>query len=301
MGYNKGMLVFSGSSNKGLDKSLAKELKSRLGEIELSAFANNELKIRVKEKNISEKAIIVQSLSEPVNHHLIELLLISDGLKRLGVKEILGVIPYMGYSKQDKVFRQGEPLSMEVIAKILDTAGFRKIITFDLHNPDSIKFFKTPVINLSAKERLLKYFQKEVDKNTVIISPDAGAVRSAERLAKRLEVKAVYIDKQRDLKTGKVEVKGIEGEVREKNGLIVDDMLATGGTLVKTAEFLRKKGIQSIKVGVIHHLYVKGAQERINKSMIDELIVTDTVEQKEKSKKLKVISVVDLIVKEISS
>jgi len=291
------MLVFSGSSNKNLAKRLAKRLRVKLGELELSSFANNELRIRVSEKNIGNKAIIVQSLSEPVNHHLVELLLISDALKRLGVKEVTAVIPYIGYSKQDKIFREGEPLSIEVIVKILDTAGFKKIILFDLHNPNSIELFKTPIVNLLARSLFLKYFK--IDKNTIVVAPDAGGVKSSNSFAKELGVGVAYINKQRDLETGEITIKGINRTVRGKNAVIIDDMLATGGTLVETAKFLKKQGVQSIKVGVTHHLYVKGTQEKIDKSEIDELIVTDTIEQKRKSRKLKVISVIELIAKEI--
>ncbi len=292
------MLVFSGSSNKSLAKRLAIKLKVKLGKLELSSFANNELRIRVNEEKIGNKAIIVQSLSEPVNHHLIELLLINDALKRLGVKEITAVISYIGYSKQDKVFRKGEPLSIEVIAKILDTGGFKKIILFDLHNPNSIELFKTSIVNLLVRSLFLKYFK--TDKNTMVIAPDAGAVKLSNSFAKELGVGVAYINKQRDLETGEITIDGINRIVTGKNAVMIDDMLATGGTLVETAKFLKKQGVQSIKVGVTHHLYVKGAQEKIDQSKIDRLIVTDTIEQKRKSKKLKVISVVELIAKEIS-
>ena len=207
----------------------------------------------------------------------------------------------MGYSKQDKVFRQGEPLSMEVVAQILDTAGFEKIITLDLHNLNCVEFFKTLVINLSARNLLAKYFKKEADENTVVVAPDVGAIKLVEKLAKKLGVKAAYIDKQRDLETGKITIKKIDQSVMDKNIVIIDDMLATGDTLVETVKFLKKQGVQLIKVGVTHHLYVKGAQKKIDKSLIDGLIVTNTIEQKRKSRKLKVISVAELIAREINS
>jgi len=292
------MLIFSGSSNKNIAKKLAKELKIRLGKIELSRFANDEARVWIKEKKVGRKAVVVQSLSQPTDHHLIEFCLICDALKRKGVKEIIGVIPWLGYSKQDKVFREGESLSVKVIAKMLQVAGLEKIVTFDLHNLAILGFFDIPLINLSANQLFIEHFKSKVDENTIVVAPDAGAVKSSSSFAQKLGVDVTYIDKKRDLNSGKVMIKGVSGKVKGKNVLIVDDMLATGETLIETAKFLKKEKVQSIKVAVTHHLYVDGVQEKIDKSKIDELMVTDTVKQKDKSNKLKIISVVGMLAKE---
>jgi len=293
------MLVFSGSSNKDLAKKLAKSLNCKLGKIELSRFANDESRVWIKEKKVHRKAVVVQSLSQPTDHHLIEFCLICDALKRKGVKEIIGVIPWLGYSKQDKVFREGEPLSVKVIAKMLQVVSLEKIITFDLHNLAILGFFDIPVINLSANQLFIEHFKNKVDENTVVVAPDVGSVKSSTNFAQELGVDTAYIDKKRDLNSGKVIIKGINGEVKGKNILIIDDILATGATLIEAAKFLKKEKVQSIEVGITHHLYVSGVQEKIDKSKIDELIVTDTVEKEERSKKLKIISVGEMLGKAI--
>ncbi|MEA3355130.1 MAG: ribose-phosphate pyrophosphokinase [Patescibacteria group bacterium] len=293
------MKIFAGSSNLGLAKKIAKKAGLNFGKIEVSRFKNDESRILVKEDRLGKEAVVVQSLSQPTDHNLIEFNLICDALKRMGVKEITAVIPWLGYSKQDKVFRQGEPLSVKVIAKMLQVISLEKIITFDLHNLAILGFFEIPVINLSARLLLEDYFLKKINKNTIVVAPDAGAIKLSTAFAHKLGIGVVYIDKKRDLKTGKVKIFGISGGVKGKEVIIIDDMIATGGTLIKTANFLRKKGVQSIKVGVTHHLYVNGTQEKLEKSAIDEIVVTDTIKPKIKSKKLKVLSVAEIITKEI--
>ena len=293
------MMIFSGLSNQGLAKKIAREFGVKLGGIEITRFSNDEARVWVKEDKVGKKTIVVQSLSQPTDHNLVEFCLLCDALKRMGVKEITAVIPWMGYSKQDKVFRPGEPLSVKVIAKMLQVVPLDKIITFDLHNLSILGFFEVPVVNLSAKDLFLDYFKTQVSEKTLVVAPDAGAVKASTSFADSLGVGVAYIDKVRDLKTGKVSIKGISRGVKGAEVIMVDDMIATGGTLVRTAEFLKSKGVGSVKVGATHHLYVEGAQGKLDKSGIDEVVVTDTIEPREKSKKLKILSVVEMISKEI--
>lgn len=287
------MLVFSGSSNLSLAKKIAKKSGLKLGRMELSRFDNDEARVRIVESEVDKQATIVQSLSSPTDHHLVELLLICDALKRMGVKKIVGVVPWLGYSKQDKVFRRGEPLSVEVIAKILKVAGLSQLITVDLHNDNIVDNFKIPVTNISTVDLLAK--QVKVDKQTVVVAPDKGAVSKSKELAKLLKCPVVVLDKQRDLKSGRVAVRGIKGEVKNKKAIIIDDMIATGSTLIETAKYLKRLGVLSIKVLISHHLYVRGAQKKLDKSQIDEIVVTDSVEQKDKSNKLEVVSLDGLL------
>lgn len=286
------MLLFAGSSNRSLAKKIAKKAGLSFGKIELSRFDNDEARVRVLEKEVGDKCVVLQSLSQPTDHHLVELLLICDALKRMGVKEILGVVPWLGYSKQDKVFLKGESLSIEVVAKILKTAGLSQLITVDLHNEEIADYFQIPVTNISVVELLAKEVE---DKKVVVVAPDKGAVNKSKKLAKLLNFDLAVIDKQRDLQTGKVKVVKMQGQVKDKRVIIVDDMIATGSTLIETAKYLKAKGVQSIKVLATHHLFVKGVQEKLEKSEIDEIVTTDTVEQKDKLKKFKVVSVSDLI------
>ena len=292
-------LVFSGSSNKKLAQSLARKLKTRLGRIELSRFANDEARVWVKEKRVGKRAIVVQSLSAPTDHHLVEFGLMCDALRRVGVKSITAVIPWLGYSKQDKVFRPGEPLSVKVVASMLQVVPLEWVITFDLHNLAILGFFEVPVTNLSARSLLVEHFRRRVKSNTVVVAPDAGAVKTSTSFAQELEVPVVYLDKTRNLKTGKVEINGISRDVKGARVVIIDDMVVTGGTLLETVKYLRKEGVSSIEVAATHHLYVPDTQEKIDKSAIDRLVVTDTVEPKVTSGKLRVLSVAELLAEEI--
>jgi ribose-phosphate pyrophosphokinase len=293
------MLVFAGSSNLSLARKIARRTGLKLGRMELSRFDNDEARVWIKEKDIGDKCVVVQSLSQPTDHNLVELLLICDALKRKGVKKIIGIVPWLGYSKQDKVFREGEPLSIEVVAKILKVAGLSKLITIDLHNEKIKKYFRIPVVNLSATKVLAN--EVVVDKETVVVAPDKGAVDKSKKLAKLLKCPVVLLDKVRDLSTGEVSILGMRGEVKGKKAIIIDDLIVTGGTLIKTAKYLRSLGVQSIKVLVTHHLYVKGVQRKLDKRVIDRVVATDTVEVKEKSKKLKIVSVVDELSRQIGS
>jgi len=293
------MQIFSGSSNPELASKLGK-----VGKIEISKFANGETRVWVKEREIEKQVVVVQSLSSPTNEHLIEFCLICDALHRGGATEIIAVIPWMGYSKQDKVFRAGESLSCKVVAQILQIAKPVKIITLDLHNKVTLGFFDCPIVELSAKPLLREYFAEFAG---LVVAPDSGAVKASTAFAEELGVGVVYLDKKRDLESGEVVVMGMSGSVRGKDILIIDDNVFTGATLLETAKELKKTGAKSIKVGLTHHLYVRGVQEKIEASAIDEIVVTDTVGNKSqisnsqifKSNKLKILSVAQLIVDEL--
>ncbi|MDZ7586792.1 MAG: ribose-phosphate pyrophosphokinase [Patescibacteria group bacterium] len=293
------MLVFSGSSNLILAKKIAKSLRTRLGKMQLSKFPNDEIRVWVREKQIGKKAVIVQSLSHPTDTHLLEFCLIADALKRKGVKEITAVIPWLGYSKQDRVFRSGEPLSALVVAKILQITPLKKVIFYDLHKPEIARFFKGKVINLSGRKLFRDYFKNKVDQETVVVAPDAGARESSARFARNLGVSIAYIKKTRDLNTGEIKIKGISRNVIGKKVLIKDDMIATGGTLLEGAKFLIKHGAKSIDVAATHHLYLPGVQKKFDQSLINSLLVTDTIKPKNGHGKLKIISVADKIAEAI--
>src|SRR3989339_1835675 len=279
------MQIFSGSSNSGLAKQVAELMGSKMGEVEISQFANGEIRVWVKEKKLAKQVVVVQSLSSPTNEHVIEFCLLCDALHREGAREITAVIPWMGYSKQDKVFRPGEPLSCKVVAQIIQTARVSKIVTIDLHNRATLGFFDIPIVELSAKPLLLEYFQKgirnkEISEKSgqyIVVAPDAGAVKASTDFAMDLGVGVVYMDKKRDLASGKAEVIGMSGSVEGRDILMIDDNVFTGSTLLETAKELKKAGAKTIKVGLTHHLYVPGVQEKIEASEIDEVVVTDTI------------------------
>lgn len=293
------MMVFAGSSNRALAQNIAANLGVKLGVVELSRFANDESRVWIREEQVDKEVVVVQSLSQPTDHNLIEFSLICDALVRLGVREITAVIPWLGYSKQDKVFRPGEPLSVKVIAQMLQVNKFNQLITFDLHNLAILGFFDIPVVNLSAKSLFAGYFKPSLAAQTMVVAPDAGSVKSSTAMAEELGLEIAYIDKQRDLATGNVRIAGINREIRGKNIIIFDDMVVTGSTLIEVAAFLKQQGALKVAVAATHHLYVPEVQEKLDQSEIDSLVVTDTVEPKAVSEKLQVLSVATLIAEEL--
>ena len=296
------MLVFSGSSNQTLAKRLAQELKTRVGKIELTRFSNDEARVWINELSPGREAVLVQSLSAPTDQNLVEFCLIADALNRLGVKKITAVIPWLGYSKQDKIFRSGEPLSVKVIAKMLQVVPLDKVITFDLHNLAIPGFFEVPVVNLSGRKVFRELMMKRITAKTVIAAVDAGSVKSSERFSEDLgDVPLVYMNKIRDLVTGKVVYKSMSEPVKGKTVLIKDDLISTGSTLVEAAKFLKQNGAETIDVCATHHLYVPGAQEKLDAMPLNQIMVTDTVEPRSKSKKLKVVSVAKMLADEITA
>lgn len=307
------MQIFSGSSNTDLAKKIAKILGTKLGEVESSQFENGERRVRIIPGD-KGAVTLVQSLSNPVDEHLVEFCLLADALSRAGYVNITGVVPWLGYSKQDKVFRPGEPLSAKVIAQIIQTTKIKKLITFDLHNRAITGFFDIPVVELSAKPTFLEYFEEKVKSEKVkgvsefvVVAPDEGAVKSSAYFARELNIPIAYMDKRRDLNTGKVEVVSMSGEVKGKRVIIVDDMIVTGSTMMESAKYLKKQGAKSVSVAATHHLYIDGVQEKLEKSEIDEIVVTDSVSPQSqfsnsqilKFKKLKILSVSQIIVDEL--
>jgi ribose-phosphate pyrophosphokinase len=293
------MFVFGGSTNQELVSRVAGLIGGRVGNVEISKFSNDEVKLRVVDEKVGSKAIVLQSLVSPVETNLVEFCFLCDALQRLGVREITAVIPWLGYSKQDKVFRPGEPLSVKVVAKILQVVPIKHLLTFDLHNLAILGFFDIPVNNLSAKSLFADYFKKKVTPHSVVVAPDAGAIKSSTAYAGELNVPVVYMDKKRDLATGEVKVMGISRPIDGADVIIVDDMIVTGSTLIHTAQFLKTQKIRSLSVAATHHLYVPGAQAAIEESGFDDVVVTDTITPKVKSKKLTVLTIADIIAAEL--
>lgn len=294
------MQIFSGSSNPSLAKQVA-DLLGSTGVVEISQFENGEKRVNVP-GTVEKQVAVVQSFSGRVDEMIIEFCLIVDALKRQGAGQITGVVPWLGYSKQDKVFVPGEALSAEVIAKIIEATGIKKLITFDLHSPEIVKFFSIPVVELTAKPLLINYFREKMKTKTVVVSPDKGSVAADEKFANELGLQLVQIDKKRDLATGEVTIAGMQGEVEGQSVIIVDDMIVTGATTIQVAKHLKGMGAEGVYIAATHHLYVGGAQEKLDKSGIDEIVVCDTVQCPLglNSKKLKILSVAQLIVDELS-
>lgn len=297
------MYVFGGSASEALAQKIASKLGTPLGEAEVTHFANDEVRVWVKTNDAGRHAIVVQSFSPPADSRIMEFCFLADALRRQGVTEITALIPWLGYSKQDKVFRPGEALSAYVVAQIIQLARLSRIFVFDLHNPAILEFFTMPVVHLSAQSLFVEYFKKTITPHTVVVAPDAGAVQSSTAFAEKLGAPIACVTKRRDHDTGCVTVEGVNRVVGGADIIIVDDMIVTGATLVETAKLLKKQGASTISVAATHHLYVRGAQTAIEGSGIDRVVVTDTIAKPKdvRSQKLIVLSVAPLAVNALKS
>ena len=294
-------LIFSGNSNKPLASKIAETLSVKLSPAEIIRFADSECRVRIEQDVEGRDVFIIQSLSNPVDEHLMELLLMGDAVKRGEPRKLTAVIPYHGYARQDRIHRPGECLSAQLVAKMIETAGFDKLITVELHNESILGFFKIPVIHLSG----LSIFQNEVGKlkdDIVVITPDAGALKRSQRFAEGLDLPLALIEKKRDLdQPHKILHMRVVGDVADKTAIIVDDVIVTGGTLINAAYLLKQKGVKQVIAVATHADFVGGVDKILKDSPIDQIWVTDTIEIPEEKKftKLQVCQIAPLVAEAI--
>lgn len=299
------MLIFSGTSNPTLAKKIAENLDSKISKLEIHKFPDKEVRVRLLENVVEKSPVIVQSTGVHPNHYYMQLFFILDALKRSGAEAITLVIPYLGYQRQDHIFRDGEAVSLEVIVNLIKAMKVDRVISFDFHSPRIVEFFldkKIKMDHLSA----LPVFAKEIEKmdleNVVLVSPDMGGIRRIKILAELLGNKAsfVSIEKNRDLATGEIESNKINGEVK-KIAVIVDDVISTGNTLIAAAQLLRKNGAEEIYVMATHGIFAGEAPVNLQNSIIKQVTVTDTIEVRPKRRfeKLNIVSVSSLIAEAI--
>jgi ribose-phosphate pyrophosphokinase len=290
-------VIFSGNSNPQLASEIAKQLNLPLGKVEIIRFADSECRVQIEEDVEGKDVFIVQSVSDPVDENLMELLLMGDAVKRGEPRKIVAVLPYHGYARQDRVHRQGECLSAQVVAKLIESVGFDKLITLELHNEAILGFFKIPVVHLSG----LSIFQPLVEKikgEVVIITPDAGALKRAQKFAEDLDLPLALIEKKRDLSQAhKILSMKVVGEVKDKIAIIVDDVIVTGGTLVNGAHLLKQKGAKQVIAIATHADFVGGSDKILEDSPVDKVWVTDTIPVPEDKRfpKLQIFSIVPII------
>jgi len=296
------MKIFSGTSNKPLAQKIAKKLGQDLSPLEIHVFPDGERRIRVLGKVVDEDCIVVQPTSPEPDKSYMELFFIVDALRRSGASKIRAIIPYLGYQRQDHVFRSGEAVSLEVIATLLKWGGVDEVTSFDLHSIKIPEIFKIKLNHLSA----LPIFAKEIKKmgnDTVLISPDSGGIRRIKLLSAILnDMPFAVIKKNRDLATGQITMTGINGEVK-KNAVIVDDMISTGGTIVSASDLLEKNGAKNIYVFVTHAVFSDQAPDILGNSSLEKVFVTDTIDipKKKRFKKLETLSVSGMIAESIKS
>lgn len=284
------MILLSGSSNRPLAHKIAEEMGKQLGEIELGEFKNGERRVYIKEPVKGQDIAIIQSFSNPADSYIIEFALMTDALFRLGARRVFAVIPWFGYSMQDKVFRPGEPIGAKVIASMLSSQSIYRFILMHLHNNSMQGFFSVPSSVLASDS----VFEKEIraHDNVVLVSSDFGSLKHIGKLADMLNLPYASIDKRRDLVTGKVETRSIAGEVEGKTAIMVDDIINTGRTTVEAAKILRASGAKKIIMMATHGVLAGDAVRDLQESDVDEVIVTDTIDIRGKSfDKLRTVSV----------
>jgi len=276
------MKLISGSSNLPLAQSLADLLQIELIKIKIDKYVNDEKHIRILDNVHGENITVVQTFSKPVDEHIMEFLLIVDALERMGARNVNVVIPWYGYSLQDKVFETGEPLSAKVVANLVSASYVKRVFLLDVHNTSIAGFFSTPTHHLSALPLFTKYAQDNYDlQQTVVASPDFGGLKRAGQLAKSLNIDWVNIDKQRNLKTGEINKMELHGDVKDKIVLVFDDVCISGGTVVQAAEVLKKAGAKKVHFLVTHGLFADNAKSKLNTPAVDTIVVTNSIDHQQ--------------------
>lgn len=290
------LILFSGNANPHLSQEIADYLGSPLGAIEVSQFADGEVCVQIFENVRGADVFVIQPTCPPVNHNLMELLIIIDALKRASAWRITAVLPYYGYARQDRKVQPRVPITAKLVADLITAAGAHRILTLDLHAGQIQGFFDIPVDHLYATPVQLEYFKEQAwHDETVVVSPDAGGVERARAFAKRLGTALAVIDKRR-VGPNETRVMHIVGEVEGKDVIIVDDIVDTAGTLAQASEALKERGARRIYASCTHPVLSDPAIERIERSSIEEVVVTNTIPLLEKSsKKLTVLSVAPLL------
>jgi ribose-phosphate pyrophosphokinase len=288
-----GYKVFAGTANVEFAKQVAKNLSLPLSDAQVHTFSDGEISVQISDSVRGKDIFIIQSTCSPANDNLMELLILTDALRRSSANSITAVIPYFGYARQDRKAAPRVPITAKLIANMLQAAGINRVVTIDLHAGQIQGFFDIPVDNLYGSVVFHNYIVNKNFKNLIVASPDIGGVARARAFAKKLNVDMVIVDKRRE-KANESEVMNIIGEVEGKNIILIDDMIDTAGTIVKAAAALKQKGALSVMACCTHAVLSGAAYEKIKNDALDELVVTDTIPLKEESPKIKVLSVAPL-------
>jgi len=291
------MRIFSGNSSRTLAADICKKLGVSLGRATVSTFSDGETSVEIDENVRGMDVFIVQSTSTPVNNNLMELLIMIDALKRASADRIIAVMPYYGYARQDRKAAPRAPITAKLVADLLTTAGASRVIAVDLHAGQIQGFFNIPVDNLYGTPILLEYVKHNYPRDLIIVSPDTGGVVRARAFAKRLGATLAIVDKRRDT-PNESQVMNVIGDVKDKNAIILDDMIDTAGTVVQAAEAIKNEGATEVSVCCTHPVLSGPAIERMESSILKEVIVTDTIPLHEKAracKKIKVLSIAGVL------
>ena len=291
--------VFAGNAHPALARAICEELEVDLGRAIVTQWKNGETRVKLEENVRGSDVFVVQPTSCPVNHHLMELLLMIDALRRASATRITAVIPYYGYAKQEKKTSGREPISAKLVANLLTVAGATRVLAVDMHSPAIEGFFDIPVDHLRATPLLARALRHDIQDDIVVVSPDAGGVVRAEDFRERAKGSLAIISKQHP-GADRTETLEMVGDVDGKTAVIVDDMISTGGTLVQGAKLLKERGAAKIHVCATHGIFADDAIQMIEASSIDDIIVTDTIPLPELDKgRVKVVSVAPLLAEAI--
>jgi len=295
--------IFSGSANPRLAEDICHHLGAKPGDARLGKFSDGEIYFQILENVRGADVFVVQPCHYPVDNHLLELLLMIDAFKRASAWRITAVLPYYCYARQDRKDKPRVPISAKLVADLLETAGASRALTLDLHAPQIQGYFDVPVDHLYASPVLVEYFKQLNLPDLTVVSPDAGGVERARFFAKRLDAPLAIVDKRR-VDVDVSEVMHLIGDVKGRSTLIVDDIIDTAGTLVKTAEALIKEGATQVYAACTHAVLSGPAIERIAESRITEVVATDSVPLSDAAramKKIRVLSIAELLARGIRS
>ncbi|MDP1852974.1 MAG: ribose-phosphate pyrophosphokinase [Candidatus Omnitrophota bacterium] len=290
------LMIVSGNANPQLAKDICVELKIKLGEVLVGRFSEGEIRIKVSDNVRGKDVFVIQPTCPPVNENLMELLILIDALKRASAHRITAVIPYYGYARQDRKDQPRVPITAKLVANLLTIAGADRILTMDLHAGQIQGFFDIPLDHLFAINVFVDYISKLKLDNLVVVSPDVGGIKTARAYAKRLSAGLAIVDKRR-ISPEKSEVMHILGEVNGRDALIVDDLTATGSSLIEAAAVIKKAGAKNIYAAVTHGILSGNAIENVQNSEIKKLLITDTIplDGSKKASRISVLSVASLL------
>nr|WP_284700174.1 ribose-phosphate pyrophosphokinase [Gracilimonas sediminicola] len=291
------MAIFSGTSNPALARAIAEEYGTSLGDVTIKKFSDGEQYVKYEQSIRGEDIFVIQS-TPPPGDNIIELLLLLDAAKRASVKRVTAVIPYFGYARQDRKDQPRVSIGSKLMANLLVKAGADRILTMDLHAAQIQGFFDIPLDHLYASRAFIDHFTSNPIDNLVVVAPDVGSLKMARAYSKKLGATLAFIDKRRP-KANQSEIMNLIGEVEGKNVLIVDDLIDTAGTLTNAAAALKERGALSIVAICTHPILSGPAFQRIEDSPIDELLVTDTVQLRQPSDKIKVLSIANIFAEAI--
>ena len=290
------LILFSGNANRKLAQEIAEYLGMPLGLAEVSQFSDGEVFVQLNENVRGADVFVIQPTCPPVDHHLMELLVMVDAVRRASAQRITAVIPYFGYARQDRKVQPRVPVSAKLVADLITVSGAHRVLTMDLHAGQIQGFFNIPVDHLFALPVLLRYFQERERHEGVVVAPDAGGVERARAFAKRLGTSLAFIDKRRE-GPNEAKVMHIVGDVKDRDVIIVDDMIDTAGTITQAVTALWEAGARRIYASCTHAVLSGAAIERIESSGLEEVVVTNTIplDERRSCKKLTLLSVAPLL------